>query len=629
MNENVKYKFDEKFIELSTSYSVENDEEDFDKELKKFSTATKTLTNDEEKMYNNSVSNCHKTLLATQNPVLVQQTTVFIEELKRIILLWNELWIGTLINYSSEMKKQVNIMEHEVMKINKNTELNKEQRDNLLLERHNLVFKKIIFNLEQTQAITSQPAHTPHEQWFQKTFASLISNVIKLLRNPEQPDKPNQTLEIYYNLIFTLQKKTYQMNVGRSQFAMYTISPVLSAMENTTIPMPGANNYSQTDIVTIEKVYKTVVTLHTKTKPKKLGFYGSNGRLYTFLFKGEEDLHLDERIMQILSVMNRMFNKSFNNQTYKVLYKARYYSVTPIGSKFGLIQWVDGTALYSIYRRWLMSKEQKIDSQTKESKTILDRNQNHRPSEKFNQKLIEKGLSSKNRSSWPVEKLIEIHKELVEETPCDLISKELWCSSTNAYEYWKLTQNFIHTNAAMCMIGYIIGLGDRHLDNVLVDFNTGELIHIDYNICFEKGACLRVPEKVPCRLTNNIVHAFGITKLEGTFRLSCENVLNVLRKERETLLTLLEAFLYDPLFFDWTPDATSEQSSANKPHYSVQKKNNSNWFFVWKRINQRLCGRDPSSTVKSDVVEQVDFILNEATKLENLAMMYEGFTAWV
>lgn len=490
LNENNKFKLDEKFIEMSTSYLAENDDEDFDKEFK-FS----TLTNDEEKMYNNSVKNCHKTLLATQDPVLVQQTSVFIEELKRIILLWNELWISTLINHSSEMKKQVDIMKHEVMKINKNTELTKEQRDKLLLERHNLVFKKIIFNLEQTQSITSQPAHTPHEQWFQKTFSSLISNLIKILRNPEKPDKPSLTLDIYYNLIFTLQKKTYQMNVGRSQFAMYTISPVLSAIENTIIPMPGANNYNQTDVITIEKVYKTVVTLHTKTKPKKLGFYGSNGKLYTFLFKGEEDLHLDERIMQMLSVINRMFNKSFNNQTYKVLYKARFYSVTPIGSKFGLIQWVDGTALYSIYRRWLTSNDQqKVNSQTKESRAILDRNQ-QRPSEKFNQKLIEKGLTNKDRSSWPVDKLIEIHKELVEETPCDLISKELWCSSTNAFEYWKLTQNFIHTNAAMCMIGYIIGLGDRHLDNMLVDFNTGELIHIDYNICFEKGKSLRVPEQ--------------------------------------------------------------------------------------------------------------------------------------
>lgn len=37
--------------------------------------------------------------------------------------------------------------------------------------------------------------------------------------------------------------------------------------------------------------------------------------------------------------------------------------------------------------------------------------------------------------------------------------------------------------------------------------------------------------------------------------MSCEHVLKTLRKGRETLLTLLEAFVYDPLV-DWTPGGT-------------------------------------------------------------------------
>ena len=42
------------------------------------------------------------------------------------------------------------------------------------------------------------------------------------------------------------------------------------------------------------------------------------------------------------------------------------------------------------------------------------------------------------------------------------------------------------------------------------------------------------------------------TGVEGLFRQSCEHTLRVLRRGRETLLTLLEAFVYDPLV-DWTP----------------------------------------------------------------------------
>ena len=48
-------------------------------------------------------------------------------------------------------------------------------------------------------------------------------------------------------------------------------------------------------------------------------------------------------------------------------------------------------------------------------------------------------------------------------------------------------QLYARSTAVMSMVGYIIGLGDRHLDNVLIDMTTGEVVHIDYNVCFEKG----------------------------------------------------------------------------------------------------------------------------------------------
>jgi PI-3-kinase-related kinase SMG-1 len=44
------------------------------------------------------------------------------------------------------------------------------------------------------------------------------------------------------------------------------------------------------------------------------------------------------------------------------------------------------------------------------------------------------------------------------------------------------------------------------------------VVHIDYNISFEKGRNLRIPERVPCRLTQNIIAAFGVTGVEGLFR---------------------------------------------------------------------------------------------------------------
>lgn len=77
---------------------------------------------------------------------------------------------------------------------------------------------------------------------------------------------------------------------------------------------------------------------------------GSDGRKYTFLFKGMEDLHLDERIMQLLSICNNLLARGSGAGCTP---RARHYAVTPLGSRSGLIQWLDGvTPLFALYKRW-------------------------------------------------------------------------------------------------------------------------------------------------------------------------------------------------------------------------------------------------------------------------------------
>lgn len=94
--------------------------------------------------------------------------------------------------------------------------------------------------------------------------------------------------------------------------------------------------------------------------------------------------------------------------------------------------------------------------------------------------------------------------------------------------------------AASSMAGYVIGLGDRHCNNILVDSATAELIHIDLGIAFEGGRYLPHPELVPFRLTRDLVDGLGVTGTEGTMRRCCEATLRVMRVSRDALLTVIE-----------------------------------------------------------------------------------------
>jgi serine/threonine-protein kinase ATR len=38
----------------------------------------------------------------------------------------------------------------------------------------------------------------------------------------------------------------------------------------------------------------------------------------------------------------------------------------------------------------------------------------------------------------------------------------------------------------MSFVGYVLGLGDRHSENILLDATTGAAVHVDFNCLFEK-----------------------------------------------------------------------------------------------------------------------------------------------
>ena len=64
--------------------------------------------------------------------------------------------------------------------------------------------------------------------------------------------------------------------------------------------------------------------------------------------------------------------------------------------------------------------------------------------------------------------------------------RELWMKAGSSDTWWRVVCRFARSTAVMSIIGAVLGLGDRHLDNLLVNIDRGEIIHIDYNVCFDK-----------------------------------------------------------------------------------------------------------------------------------------------
>lgn len=495
---------------------------------------------------------------------LVRDVKVMIAELGSITVLWEEQWLSTLQDLHSDVTRRINTLKEEATRVAENPTLTHAEKVRINAAKYSAMMAPIAVALERRLASTSRPPATPHEIWFQEQFAGQLKSAIQVFKLPPAGAASLsdcwRPLDAIAASLANHQKKSVTV--------LADVSPLLAAVTSSEAPMPGlevdptvsSNSAGGGDIagnvlpmiVTVAAFDEQVFILSTKTKPKKLSLVGSDGQRYTYLLKGREDLRLDARIMQLLHAVNGMLSARRNTRRQGLA--VRHYSVTPISGRAGLIQWIDNlTSMYSVFKAW-QQRTQAAQLATSAGGTngFPAPSPVPRPSDMFYGKIIpalkEKGLRKViSRRDWPQEVKRKVLLELMKETPRQLLYKELWCSSEGITSFFSKLQRFSGSVAVMSMVGHILGLGDRHLDNILVDFSTGDVVHIDYNVCFDKGLRLKIPEIVPFRLTQTIQAALGLTGVEGTFRASCEAVLEALQKNKELIIMLLEVFVWDPL----------------------------------------------------------------------------------
>ncbi|KAI4893118.1 hypothetical protein NFI96_020627 [Prochilodus magdalenae] len=113
----------------------------------------------------------------------------------------------------------------------------------------------------------------------------------------------------------------------------------------------------------------------------------------------------------------------------------------------------------------------------------------------------------------------------------------------------KAIEEFTLSCAGYCVATYVLGIGDRHSDNIMVR-STGQLFHIDFGHILgnfkSKFGIKR--ERVPFILTHDFIHVIqegktGNTEKFGSFRQYCEDAYLILRKNGNLFITLFALML--------------------------------------------------------------------------------------
>ncbi|CCX29977.1 Similar to Serine/threonine-protein kinase tel1; acc. no. Q4WVM7 [Pyronema omphalodes CBS 100304] len=260
--------------------------------------------------------------------------------------------------------------------------------------------------------------------------------------------------------------------------------------------------------------------------PKIIKCEADNGMVYKQLVKGgNDDLRQDAIMEQVFEQVSSVLQKGRTSRQRDL--KIRRYKVIPLSATSGIIEFVANTIPL---HDWLAPAHRKYHPNDLEfmtcRKIISD-------AAKKTRRDREKAFETVMRGFNPVMHYFFMH---------EFSGPDAWYTSRLAYT---------RSTAAISMLGHVLGLGDRHLNNILLDKGTGEVVHIDLGIAFEQARILPVPEVIPFRLSRDIVDGMGINGTEGTFRRCCEFTLEVLRNESYRVTTILDVLRYDPLY-NWT-----------------------------------------------------------------------------
>jgi serine-protein kinase ATM len=257
--------------------------------------------------------------------------------------------------------------------------------------------------------------------------------------------------------------------------------------------------------------------------PKIIMILASDGRRMKALLKGgNDDLRQDSIMEQVFEQVSNLLKD--HRETRQRQLGIRTYKVLPLTMNAGIIEFVSNTKPLHEYslpahlkyfpKDWKPNKCRKEISDA-QSKSLSTRTQTFR---------------TVCNNFQPVLRHFFFER---------FLNPDEWFTKRLAYS---------RSTAAISILGHVLGLGDRHGHNILLDEQTGEVVHIDLGVAFEAGRVLPVPEVVPFRLTRDIVDGMGLSGVEGVFRRCCNFTLEALRQDQYSIMTILDVLRYDPLY---------------------------------------------------------------------------------
>ena len=456
-------------------------------------------------------------------------------------------------------------------------------------------------------------SRSAHHASMTNQMERMIEAYIALARHPVESGRGSGASQSVHQIPSSCKKRS---------LSNLNLVPVVTA----SLPVDPTMRYAEGTFPSFQHFGDTCRLVGGINCPKLVEAHGSDGVAYKQLAKaGNDDLRQDAVMQQLFGVVNRTLADDPATRARRL--RVGTYRVVPFTPAAGVLEWVDNTTLLSEY---LLGSGGPA--------AVRGAHERYRPRDWKSRECRDKLAACQTREELRAtyDKVCAkfkpvMHHFFLENFP-------------NPQQWWEKRLVYTRSVAVNSMVGYVVGLGDRHSSNILLDKCSAEMIHIDLGVAFEQGKCLKTPEQVPFRLTRDVVDGMGACGVEGVMRRCSEETLRVLRANKDALTTIVAVLVHDPIL-KWAVsperanqrqrdrDAADERGGEDGrgaeggAEGGAPQEGNLDAERALMRVAQKLDGYEGSEL--RSVEGQVQQLLQDAQDPEKLCAMYPGWAAWV
>lgn len=184
-----------------------------------------------------------------------------------------------------------------------------------------------------------------------------------------------------------------------------------------------------------------------------------------------------EQVFELVNILLRS-----DRETKRRDLKVRGYTVLPLAAQAGVIEFVENT---TPLQAWLQAAHNRCVPCSPMDWWELTLGPRYRPNDMDHRQAAAYLRQTREKFHGNTDPLVKAFTDICQHTQ-PVMRHYFTEKSKTPITWFAMRLHYTRSVATTSMVGHVLGLGDRHVSNILLDNGNGEVVHIDFGIAFDQ-----------------------------------------------------------------------------------------------------------------------------------------------